>query len=681
VRSHGNPLGSDHRDWLRPSVSLDPVSVLDGLTSAWPRHRPPALWAVAWVLAVTGPALLTLAALSLHSAFLQGWFLLAALVVVIALAVIGGPRSALTALVLSVLARIFFFAPPFTNPGSGMMSDVSLTGFVIAGVAISMLIARLARVAAEQAALRRVATLVAHSVPEQELFAAATEELGRLSGADYVQLFRYSAGDLVGVAAWRRASGHVPAGGRWPASSPLARSFTRAFRGARIDDNAGTWGLLAEDARALGIRSAATSAIMARGRRWGVILTGSTRRWAPPSCSERSLTSFADLLGSAISEDESRADITRLAEEQAALRRVATLVARGAPPQAVFAAVTEETGQLLRVEITSMVRYEPDGTSSIVASWGRGAKACLPVGDRQPLGRNNLATIIAQTLSPARLDHYGNVSSPRIQRLTEAGFHASVGAPIMVKGRLWGAVVATSADRHALSEDAEARIGSFTDLVATAVSNAENLAELMASRARVLAAADEARRQIERDLHDGAQQRLVSLTLALRAAQATIPPIPGGGDELTRVADGLTSVLDDLRELARGIHPTILSDGGLVPALKTLARRSAVPVKLDVQALDRLPQRVEVAAYYVICEALANAAKHSNASVVQVGAEIAGNVLHLHVLDDGDGGADPALGSGLIGLKDRVEALGGTIAVHSPEGAGTSLNADLPLAA
>jgi signal transduction histidine kinase len=214
------------------------------------------------------------------------------------------------------------------------------------------------------------------------------------------------------------------------------------------------------------------------------------------------------------------------------------------------------------------------------------------------------------------------------------------------------------------------------------VSNAESLAELTASRARVLAATDEARRQIERDLHDGAQQRLVSLTLAVRAAKEAVPPNSGHlGAKLASVADGLVSVVDDLRELARGIHPAILSEGGLVPALKTLARRSIVPVELDVQAVARLPEPVEVAAYYVISEALANAAKHSNASVVQISAEVAGNVLHLQVHDDGDGGADPSLGSGLVGLKDRVEALGGTIAISSPAGAGTSLDAGLPLAA
>jgi len=225
-------------------------------------------------------------------------------------------------------------------------------------------------------------------------------------------------------------------------------------------------------------------------------------------------------------------------------------------------------------------------------------------------------------------------------------------------------------------------VESFADLLGAAVSNAQSLAELKASRARVLAAAEEARRQIERDLHDGAQQRLLSLTLAVQAAQAHVPPESGQlSGELASVADGLVNVLDDLRELARGIYPTILSDGGLVPALKTLARRSIVPVELDVRVMGRLPERVEVAAYYVISEALANAAKHSEASVVQIGVDVSGDGLHLRVLDDGHGGAEPALGSGLMGLKDRVEALGGMVAIDSPIGGGTSLEADLPLTA
>jgi len=630
--------------------------------------------------------LLTLAALSLHSgmsALFQGGCLFGALLLVIAIAVVGGTRPALTALVLNVLARIFFFTPPFTNQGAGVMAAmVELPCFVISGVAISMIIARLARLATEQAALRRVATLAAHSVPEQELFAAATEEAGRLSGANYVRLGRYESGNLVGIAAWHRSAGHLPVTGLWSRVKGFARSLIASGHHGRIADLADAYSQLAEDAQAHGIQFAATAPIMASGRPWGVMLAGSIQKWAAQSCLERCVAGFADLLGAAISSSESRAGITHLADEQMALRRVATLVARGAPPEAVFTAVTQETGQLLKVEITSMVRYEPDGTSTVVASWGRGAKASLPVGDREPLGGKNLVTIISETSSPARLDHCDGVSGARVERLAEAGFRAAVGAPIMVQGRLWGVVLAASIDKRTLSPDTEARIGSFTDLVATAVSNAENLAELTASRARVVAAADEARRQIERDLHDGAQQRLVSLTLAVRAARAAVPPVSGPlGDELARVADGLASVLDDLQELARGIHPTVLSEGGLGPALKTLARRSIVPVELDVRAMERLPEPVEVAAYYVISEALTNAAKHSNASVVQIGAEIAGNALHLHVLDNGDGGADPALGSGLMGLKDRVEALGGSIAVSSPAGEGTSLDADLPLAA
>ena len=210
---------------------------------------------------------------------------------------------------------------------------------------------------------------------------------------------------------------------------------------------------------------------------------------------------------------------------------------------------------------------------------------------------------------------------------------------------------------------------------------AKNLAELKASRARVVAAADKARRQIERDLHDGAQQRLVSLTLALRAVQAEV--VPGHGeldDDLARIAEGLVDVQDDLREIARGIHPAILAQGGLGPALKALARRCTVPVQLDVRTKPRLPEPVEVAAYYVVAEALTNAAKYANASVIQVDAEETDRVLYLRVRDDGAGGADPVRGSGLVGLKDRVEALGGTIDVQSPAGAGTSLHAELPLA-
>jgi signal transduction histidine kinase len=260
------------------------------------------------------------------------------------------------------------------------------------------------------------------------------------------------------------------------------------------------------------------------------------------------------------------------------------------------------------------------------------------------------------------------------------GWRSSVGVPVIVEGSLWGTLAVVSTTDTPLPADTEGRLAEFTELVATAIANTANRAELDASRARIVATADATRRQIERDLHDGAQQQLVSLALELRAAEETIPQ--GLGElraEVSGVVDGLTSVLDDLREIAQGIHPAILAEGGLGPALKTLARRSAIPVQLDVMAGDRLPEPVEVAAYYVVSEALTNAAKYARASVVHVEVETGDGILRVAVRDDGLGGADPASGSGLIGLKDRAEAVGGKITLESPRGGGTSLHVELPL--
>jgi signal transduction histidine kinase len=241
-------------------------------------------------------------------------------------------------------------------------------------------------------------------------------------------------------------------------------------------------------------------------------------------------------------------------------------------------------------------------------------------------------------------------------------------------------MIAMSTHPEPLPPQTESRMGEFTDLVATAISNLEAWSDLAASRARIVEATDQTRRRFERDLHDGVQQRLVSLTLELRGAEAVA--LPESADlraQLSEVGDGLTGVLDDLRELSRGIHPAILSEGGLGPALKALARRSVVPVELDVSVQQRLAERVEVAAYYVVSEALANAAKHAHASLAQVRVEAGNGILALRIRDDGVGGADPARGSGLIGLTDRVEALGGKIAVASPAGEGTSLHVELPV--
>jgi signal transduction histidine kinase len=370
-------------------------------------------------------------------------------------------------------------------------------------------------------------------------------------------------------------------------------------------------------------------------------------------------------------------DLRVLLEEQAALRRVATLVARGTPPDEVFAAVVEEVGRLLSVDLASMCRYEPDGTLTWVASWGRAEKH-FPVGSRRRLEGKNLGTIVLETGRSARIDNYAEWSSGPIGVAAgEAGINSSLATPIMVEGRIWGVIAAGSILKQPLPADTEARLASFTELVATAIANAESRAALATSRARIVAAADETRRRIERDLHDGTQQRLVALMLELQAAQ------PCGVAELqaqlARTARGLAGVLEELREISRGIHPAILSRGGLRPALRGLARRSAVPVDLDLRAERRLPEPVEVAAYYVVSEALTNAAKHAHASVVRVELDAHDATVQLSIRDDGIGGADLARGSGLVGLCDRIEALGGKLEVTSPAGSGTTLRIEMPL--
>jgi PAS domain S-box-containing protein len=372
-------------------------------------------------------------------------------------------------------------------------------------------------------------------------------------------------------------------------------------------------------------------------------------------------------------------DRRRLDEEQAALRRVATLAAHGAPPEEVFAAITEEIGQLLPVDSAGMARYEPDGAITFVASWGR-ANEFAPVGTRWDIGGKNIGTVVFETCRPVRMDSYADASGVAGSAARETGVRSSVGTPIIVEGRLWGVVGAGSSGDQPLPGDIETRLGSFTELLATAIANAESRAALAASRVRIVAAADETRRRIERDLHDGIQQRLVSLGLELRAAQATVPRRLGDLEsELSHVAEGLADVFDELREISRGIHPAILSERGLGPALRALARRSPVPVELSLRTERRLPDGVEVAAYYVVSEALTNAAKHSQASVVRLELQEHNAVLQLVIRDDGIGGADPRSGSGLTGLSDRVEALGGRVDLSSPTGNGTALLIQIPV--
>jgi predicted ATPase/signal transduction histidine kinase len=375
------------------------------------------------------------------------------------------------------------------------------------------------------------------------------------------------------------------------------------------------------------------------------------------------------------------AEYRRIAGEQAALRRVATLVARAAPPQQVFAAVAGEVGRLLAADFAILVRYDPADTLEVVGTWtSTGAPAPTPVGERLPLGGRNVITLVWRTARPARIDYDDAISGTIGQVATGWGLRSSVGVPVSVEGRLWGAMVAAFTRPEHLPGDTESRLAGFTELVATAIANAGAQAEVTASRARIVAAADQARRRIERNLHDGAQQRLVTLVLQLHAAQAEVPPEAVGlARRLTCAVTEVNGVLKELGEIARGLHPAILAEGGLRLALKALARRSAVPVSLEVQVAGRLPEQVEVSAYYVVAEALTNAAKHGGASAVSIQAATVGDTLRIEVRDDGIGGADFAGGTGLVGLKDRVEALDGRIFLDSPRGAGTSLRVEFPL--
>jgi signal transduction histidine kinase len=369
-----------------------------------------------------------------------------------------------------------------------------------------------------------------------------------------------------------------------------------------------------------------------------------------------------------------------LADEQAALRRVATLVAREASPGDVFATVTEEVGRLFDLDMITMARYETDATATVVAAWSE-ASPHLPVGSRFPLEGVNVTTTVFRTRQPVRFPDFSFCSGSLVDHLRTMGVRSSAGCPILVDGRLWGVMVASSTSPEPTPPGTESRLGEFTELVATAIANAETRAELQASRARIVATGDEARRHLERDLHDGVQQRLVSLALELRVAEKLAPP--EGNDELTEqlshIGEGLIAAVDELREVSHGIHPAILSEGGLRPALSTVARRSPVPVELEIRDIDRLPEPVEVGVYYVVSEALTNVIKHAQASFVRVDLEGDDVAVRLLVQDDGVGGADPVHGSGLIGLKDRVHALGGRIEIASPAGAGTSLEVTVPV--
>jgi signal transduction histidine kinase len=377
------------------------------------------------------------------------------------------------------------------------------------------------------------------------------------------------------------------------------------------------------------------------------------------------------------------AALKRFAEEQSALRRVATAVARGVSPGMAFRTVASEVGRLFGADHASINRYEPDGTIAIVAQWSdpRVAHLALPLGGRFKLGADSASATVRATGGPARRARH-QITGELGHWLATHEIGYVVACPILLHDHLWGTVTALFQGTEPPPADVEKRMAEFVELTGCTIAQAEDRADLIASRSRVVAAFDNARHRFERDLHDGAQQELVSLVLELRMAEAEL-----AGEEspfrecLANAVSRSNTALNQLRTLARGLHPAILSQGGLTLALRKLADRSPVPVHFDFAVPDRLPDQVEITIYYVVSEAVTNVLKHANAFNVHVRLALDGDLVRLSIRDDGTGGADPRRGSGLVGLIDRVGALGGTMTLHSPPGEGTTLVADIPLEA
>jgi PAS domain S-box-containing protein len=530
-----------------------------------------------------------------------------------------------------------------------------------------------------EGSLRRIAWLVAGGAASSDVFAAIAREVGRVTGLPLVALWRYERDTTASViGAWSEHPHPFQAGTRWPLDGPtICAKVLQTGRPARIDDFTEVSGTIADAARGTRIRACAGAPIIVDGDVWGAMSVDTIEPEPLPDQIEARLAEFTELVATAVASSASREQLAALAEEQAALRRVATLVARQSPPAEIFAAVADEVGQLLRVQDTTIFRYQDDGTATVVAD--RGDRAVpLPIGSRVPLDGDSATALVRRTGRPARIDDFSNATGALADYTRIAGIGSTVGSPIVVDGRLWGAMIAATRSDAPMPPATESRIAKFTELVATAISNVHARSELAASRARIAAAADDERRRVVRDLHDGAQQRLVHTVLTMKLARQALQ----GGQErgpalVTEALEHAESAIADLRELAHGILPGALSRGGLRAGVEALASRMPVPIECDV-SVDRLPPAIEAAAYFVIAESLTNVVKHARASGVAVAAGVQDGTLTIRVHDDGVGGARPD-GPGLVGLADRLAVLGGRLLVETPIHGGTLVAADVPL--
>jgi signal transduction histidine kinase len=636
-------------------------------------------------------ALVAVAVVAADSGVLVALIAVVCVAAAVAIARLWGVVYAAPMAIAALLAFDWFQFPP-THPHR-FPASADLAN-LLAYLAVAVLIGELAayagrradvsevarsELAEEQAALRRVATLVARDVSPDEVFAAVAEELGVLLGVDATHMGRYwPDGTATGVANWSTHGDHVPVGTRMTLEGDtVTAAVQRSGRPARIEGYDEAPGAGAAVGRAMGLRSSVGAPIVVDGELWGVMIASSKADEPLPADTEARIADFTELVATAISNTEARAKTARLAEEQAALRRVATLVAQAVPAGELFRAVTEELGALLGADLAAMTRYEDDHALTVVATWAATGEH-PEVGLRLPLEDGDLATAVLRTGRPVRMAGHDGVPT-RVAVLREMlGIRSSVASPIVVEGRPWGGLIVHSRQSEPLPADTEWRIQQFTELAATAISNIQARSDLAASRARVVAAADAERRRLVRDLHDGAQQRLVHTVITLKLAHGALEREDVAAAAMVAEALGhAEAAMRELRELVHGILPAVLTGGGLRAVVDALAARMPVPVENAV-SVGRLPAAVEATAYFVVAEALTNVAKHAHARRAAVSAVLENGTLAVQVRDDGVGGARSG-GSGLLGLGDRLAVVDGRLRVESPAGGGTLVAAAIPL--
>ena len=502
-------------------------------------------------------------------------------------------------------------------------------------------------------------------------------------GADFSGMIRYEDdASVTTVATWAAAGEHPPVPTRWDTEPGDPASIIEATREpARVDDWTSVPGSMATFIRnELGVSSSVACPIVVESRLWGALAVHSKQSRPLPPDTESRVAQFTDLVATAIANAESRGRADRLAEEQAALRRVAVLVAQQSSPSEVFTAVTQAVGLLLDADLAVLHVFQGDGTARTIASWSGGGPV-LPIGTRFPLDGDNLAARIYESGAPERMHSDDEAWTRAATNLAQSlRVRSAVGAPILVEGKLWGALMAATGGVGSWAENAETRLAAFTELVATAIANADSRDQLTASRARLLTAGDEARRRVVRDLHDGAQQRLVHAIVTLKLARRAVRDNHGEVESLLGEAlEYAEQGNRELRDLAHGILPPRLTRGGLRAGVDAVVERVDLPVQVDVPN-ERYPAEIEATAYFIVAEALTNVVKHSHARAAKVTASVQDGTLRVEIRDDGSGGANPD-GHGLVGMRDRVTTLGGRLEIDSPDGDGTRVAASLPLSA